>query len=240
MQEAASQTTILFETSPSFGESEDLSRNIQVNTKSHYLPFRTRSGVDSIFAKNGFAEDVVLEFPENDQLKFKDKTDTVLFKGMQARYGNVVQGMSTVTSHPQEKGFHVIDTNQQPRRTLFGTVDHTNSDGDTAELTLVKSNSKGKILDPLTGEHNPISSPNAQRSIAQMEADGLISYFQNSFELEGGSFYTPVLKKDGTYYSFANADSSIRGANTFEMVLDGSSNQFNFKFTHSEQMPLLS
>ncbi|MEC8688658.1 MAG: hypothetical protein VXX57_04145 [Cyanobacteriota bacterium] len=240
LQEAASHTTILFETNPSFDEIEDLSRNIQVNTKSHYLPFRTRSGADSIFAKNGFAEDVVLEFPENDQLKLKDKTDTVLFKGMQARYGNVVQGMSTVTSHPQEKGFHVIDTNQQPRRTLFGTVDHTNSDGDTAELTLVKSNSKGKILDPLTGEHHPISSPNAQRSIAQMEADGLISYFQNSFELEGGSFYTPVLKKDDTYYSFANADSSIRGANTFEMVLDGSSNQFNFKFTHSEQMPLLS
>ena len=41
------------------------------------------------------------------------------------------------------------------------------------------------------------------------------------------------------YYTFANTDSSILGANAFEMNVDGVSDEFSITFTHSEQMPLL-
>ena len=103
----------------------------------------------------------------------------------------------------------------------------------------MKCNSKGKIFDPLTEKYLAIDSSEAQTLLANMEANGDLSYFESSFEVEGGSLYTPLIKKDEAYYTLANTDGSIRGANAFGMDLNGSTEQFDFTFTHSENMPLL-
>ena len=238
LEEASSRTTILFETG-STQDNKKPSRNMQVNTKSYFLPFRTRSEADSLLTKDGFADDVKLEFSNDGQLRSSKNVEGIRFKGMEASYGSVIQGMSTVTSSAQEKGYPIIDTEQQPRRTLYGTINHSSSKGDSAELSLVKCNSKGKIFDPLTEKYFAIGSAKAQTALANMEANGDLSYFENSFELEGGSLYTPLVKKDKAYYTLANTDGSIRGANAFGMDLNGSTEQFDFTFTHSENMPLL-
>jgi len=104
---------------------------------------------------------------------------------------------------------------------------------------LVKCNSKGKLLDPLTGKYHAISSTKAQAALANMEANGDLSYYMNSFELEGGSLYTPLIKKDEQYYTLSNTDGSIQGANAFGIIQNDSYEQFDFTFTHSEEMPLL-
>jgi len=240
LDEASSRTTILFETSPAYID-KNQSRHMQVDTKSHYVLFRTSSDANSLLTKNGFADDVRLEFSNNGQLRSKKNKAGIRFKGLEASYGNVIQGMSTVTSGPQEKGYPIIDTQQQPRRVLYGTVDHssTPAEEDSTKLTLVKCNSKGKLLDPLTGKYHAISSTKAQAVLANMEANGDLSYYMNSFELKGGSLYTPLIKKDDEYFTLSNTDGSIQGANAFGIIQNDSYEQFDFTFTHSEEMPLL-
>ena len=103
----------------------------------------------------------------------------------------------------------------------------------------MKCNSKGKIIDPLAGKYLAIDSSEAQTLLASIEANGDLSNFENSFEVAGGSLYSPLIKKDETYYTLADTDGSIRDANAFGMDLDGSTEQFDFTFTHYENMPLL-
>ena len=52
LDEASSRTTILFETSPAYID-KNQSRHIQVDTKSHYVLFRTSSDSNSLLTKNG-------------------------------------------------------------------------------------------------------------------------------------------------------------------------------------------
>ena len=239
LEEAAARTTILFETDPSFQEGNNHSRNIQVNTKSHYLPFRTRLDANSVFKKNLFNENMNIEFSKDDQLSLNSKRDKIQFNGMEASYDNVIQGMSTVTSLPQTKGMNIIDTKQQPRRTLYGTIERPSFDENSSNLALIQCNSKGQILDPVTGRYHKITTTDAQQAISAMEQNGELDYLQDSFEIEGGNLYTPLIKESGSYYTFKNSESSILGSNTFGMKIDDTSEQFSFVFTHSEDMPLL-
>jgi len=240
LNKAASRTSILFDTDLSFKGNTNQSRNIQVNTRSHYVPFRTRTNAKSIFKDNLFNKKTVFEFSMDNQLTLNSNEDKILFNGMEAKYGNVIQGMSTVTSLHQTKGLNIIDTTQQKRRTLYGVVRRQNLNDNDLSLALIECNSKGKILDPLTGRYYKIASDKAQEIISILEENGDLKFLKDSFEIEGGSFYTPLIKETDTYYTFNNSNSSLLGANSFEMSIEDKSDQFEFIFTHSEKMPLLS
>ena len=239
LDEASVRSKLLFETSPSAMGGDQYSRNIQVQTKGHYLPFRTKTDAGLVYDGNKFAEGVSIDLSENNQISLDENTETIVFEGMTGSYGNVIQGMSTVTSAPQEQGKSIIDTSQQPRRTLYGTINYADPDGINSDIALVECNSSGDILDPLTGRFHAITSSAGQSIIADMEQSGDLNYLQSSLEIEGGSMYTPVIKKDNSYYTFANTDSAILGANAFSMNIDGITDEFSISFTHSEQMPLL-
>ena len=239
LDEAAKRTKILFETSSSATNSDNYSRNIQVTTKSHYLPFRTKTPASSIFDGTEFINDIVLDFSKEGKLKINKSNVTFKFKGMTGTYGNTIQGMSTVTSGLQEQGMHIIDLTQQPRRTLYGEMSRTSSNIATSDIALIESNASGQIEDPVTGNYYAIDTQTGQSILNKMDISGDLNHLHSSFELRGGNFYTPIVEKEGIYYSFANTESRILGANAFEYIVNGSSDEFSLKFTHSEQMPLL-
>ena len=240
LNKAASRTSILFDTEQSFKGTTHHSRNIQVNTRSHYVPFRTRTNANSIFKDDLFNNETIFEFSMNDQLILNSNENKIEFNGMEAEYGNVVQGMSTVTSLLQMDGLSIIDTTQQKRRTLYGEVQRQNANENNFDLALIVCDSKGKILDPLTGRYHKIASEEGQEAISFMEKNGDFEFLRDSFAIEGGSLYTPLIKESDTYYTFKNSNSSILGSNSFEISVGDKSDQFEFIFTHSEKMPLLS
>lgn len=239
LNEASIRSKLLFETNPTANASEHYSRNIQVNTKQHYLPFRTRTDAGLVYNENKFAEGVSFDFSERGQSLLDQNTETFVFEGMAGSYGNVIQGMSTVTSSLQEQGKMIIDTSHQPRRTLYGTINFEDEKNSNTDIALIECNASGDILDPLTGDFHAVTTETAQSILSELEQAGDLTYLQSSLEIEGGSLYTPVIKKENIYYTFANTDSSILGANAFEMNVDGVSDEFSITFTHSEQMPLL-
>lgn len=240
LNEAASRTRILFETSATATDSQKYSRNLQVNSKTHYLPFRTESDADLIINNNQLSSDINFDFSNGSQVQLDEANESFIFEGIIGSYGTVIQGMSTVTSALQEKGSNIIDTSHQPRRTLHGTINHTGSNDIKSDIGLIITNSTGDIYDSQTGNFHSITSEAGQSTLASMEANGDLTYMDPHFEIKGGNLFTPVIKKDGKYYTFANTESSILGANAFEMVVNEVADQFSIEFTHSEQMPLLS
>ena len=91
-----------------------------------------------------------------------------------------------------------------------------------------------------TTDRASVATSNVSAIISIMEENGDLEFLKDSFEIEGGSFYTPLIKETDTYYTFNNSNSSLLGANSFEMSIEDKSDQFEFIFTHSEKMPLLS
>ncbi|WP_413440211.1 antibiotic biosynthesis monooxygenase [Synechococcus sp. MIT S1220] len=240
MKEAGENATLLFETS-SNKNNHMMSRSVQVNTGVHYLPFRTKSKHQDIFSKKTFDSDLQLDLPKDrSDLSVDEDKGIINYHHMSGAFGNVIQGMSKVTSVMQEEGFAVIDTREQPRRQLHASFSGFEPSEDSDKISLIKSNKKGKIYDFEKEKFVKSNSNNLQRIIASaLESDDMPSFTKDHLTIEGGNIYTPVVRHEGTYFTPNNATTKITGSNAFEMTIHDQMYDFTLNFSQSNQMPLL-
>ena len=146
MREAGKNATLLFESS-SEQNNHPSSRSVQVNTGTYYIPFRTKSAPQDVFSNKTFSAGLTIDLPNNDELSIKEDKGIIDFHGMTGGFGNVIQGMSKVTSMLQEEGYAVIDTREQPRRDLHASFHGFRTNEEADKISLIKSTIKGKIYD---------------------------------------------------------------------------------------------
>ena len=239
MREAGKNATLLFESSSDINNPPS-SRSVQVNTGTYYIPFRTKSAPQDVFSNKTFSAGLTIDLPNNDQLNINEDKGIIDFHGITGGFGNVIQGMSKVTSMLQEEGYAVIDTREQPRRDLHASFHGFSANDDSDKISLIKSTIKGKIYDYESGKFIKPSPRNLERVISSAEDSGKMpSFTHEHLTLKGGSVYTPVIRHEGNYFTPANAPTKITGSNSFEMTVDDQTYDFNLSFSLSNQMPLL-
>ena len=239
MDEAGPNATILFQTKidPS---SKSKPRNIQVNTRSHYIPFRTKAKPEDLFVEENFNPAVEIEIPKDGELVIKKKKGIINYHDLNAEFGNVVQGMSKVTSILQENGHYVLDTTDQPRRDLTVVFNGFEKQDIYDQISLIKTNEDvSKIYDYEKKEFTEITDDNLDSIIRYADQTENIDFTDTTSTVIGGFIYTPVIKHDNQYFVPFNTSSRITGANSFEMIINDYIYDYAIEFTKSNEMPVL-
>ena len=239
MDEAGANAKLLFQT-PSLESSSNQPRSLQVNTGSYYLPFRTESENTAIFKANKFKPGIEIELPTTDELVIDEDHDLINYFGLNGKFGNVIQGMSKVTSLLQEEGFAVIDTSEQPRRKLHASFNGLDLNKTFDKIGLIRTNKRGKKLyDSSTDRFIDFNSNNADDVIRAAENSGELSFTKDKLIIHGGYMYSPIIKHDGEYFTPQNSTTRITGSNSFEMSVHDKLYDFSLIFSHSNDMPLM-
>lgn len=239
MNEAGSTANILFQTKID-SSSKSNPRNIQVNTRSHYIPFRTKAKPEDLFINDNFNPAVEIEIPQDGELKIKKTKGIIKYHDLNAEFGNVVQGMSKVTSILQENGHYVLDTTDQPRRDLTISFNGFEKQNAHDEISLIKTNEDvSKIYDYEKNKFTKITDDNLDSIIRYADQSESIDFTDTTSTVVGGFVYTPVIKNGNQYFLPFNTSTRITGSNSFEMNVNDDIYDFAIDFTKSNEMPIL-
>lgn len=239
INEAGPNARILFQTKVD-PLSKSNTRNIQVNTQSYYIPFRTKAKPEDLFIEGNFNSAAEIEIPLDGDLVINKNRGLINYHDLSATFGNVIQGMSKVTSISQETGHYILDTSDQPRRDLTVSFRGFEKQDAHDEITLVKTNEDiSQIFDYKSNKFITITDNNIDTIIRYADQSKSIDFTDSLSTIVGGSVYTPVIKHDNKYFTPYNTMSRITGANSFEMTVNDFVYDFTIDFTKSNQMPVL-
>jgi quinol monooxygenase YgiN len=239
MNEVGSNANILFQTKVDLS-SKSNPRSIQVNTKSHYIPFRTKAKPESLFIGENFNPAAEIEIPLDSDLLIKKNKGVINYHDLTATFGNVVQGMSKVTSILQETGHYTLDTTDQPRRDLTISFNGFDKQNALDEISLVRTNEDiSQIFDYESNEFATITENNIDPIIRYADQSKSIDFTDATSTIVGGYIYSPVIKHNNQYFMPSNTSSRIIGANSYEMIVNDFIYDFTIDFTKSNEMPIL-